>query len=128
MTRLISTIELSGPFFTKDVKKTFQANVRAMLEAMAEEGQTDVQSQFTGHIDTGEGVSGVKGRVHGLSGKPWEQTMVISQQHIYPWAHGGSKQYRGGRLEAKVHMFRRTATRLRKSRAVNVAELTKGLE
>lgn len=120
-----TSISLTGPFFKQQPSKTFRQNVRLMLEAMAEEGQEDVKVQYP--VLTGAGQAGVVGRVHSLSGRPWALTMVISEQHVYPWPHGGQKQYRGGRTEAKHHMFRTTAGRLRRSRAVNKAELAKGL-
>jgi len=120
-----TTIVLTGPFFKAQPSKTFRQNVRLMLEAMAKEGEEDVKVQYP--VLTGAGQAGVVGRVRSLSGRPWALTMVISEQHVYPWPHGGMKQYRGGKTEAKRHMYRTTASRLRKSRAVNNAELAKGL-
>jgi len=120
-----TTIDLSGPFFTRDPRRTFRSNARAMLEAMAREGEQDVKVQFP--VYTGAGQAGVRGRVAALSGRPWAVTMVVSQQHVYPWPGGGPKQYRGGRLEARKHMFRTTAGRLRRAKAINMAELVKGL-
>jgi hypothetical protein len=125
MTRL--TVDLSGPFFQRDPKKTVRQNIRRMLEGLASEGEQMVQAQFGGHIDTGEGVSGVRGRVSSLNGRPWALTAVISQTHVYDWP-GSSGQYRGGKLERKVGMFRKTASAMRSSRAVLGANLTKGLD
>jgi hypothetical protein len=57
--------------------------------------------------------------------------MIVSAQHIYPWkshlSAPANAQYRGGKVEARRHMFRRTAGRLRRAKAINMAELTKGL-
>lgn len=120
-----TTIVLTGPFFKTQPSLTFRKNVRVMLESMEEEGTSDVQVQYP--VLTGAGQAGVVGRVHSLAGRPWALTFVISEQHVYPWPHGGMKQYRGGKTEARRHMYRTTASRLRKSRAVNNAELAKGL-
>ena len=122
-----TTIDLSGPFFEKDPVKTLSENVQTMLEAVAKEGESDVAAQAAGHQKSGAFYRGIEGRVRSVAGKHWLRTAVVSETHVYPWPGGGSKQYRGGKLEAKYHMFRTTATRLRRSRAVNQAELTKGM-
>lgn len=120
-------ISLSGPFFQKDPAKTLEQNIQAMLEAVAREGEQDVTAQAAGHQRTGAFYAGIEGRVRSIRGRHWLATAVVSQSHVYPWPGGGSRQYRGGKLEARYHMFRRTASRLRRSRAVNQAELTKGM-
>jgi hypothetical protein len=125
MTKL--TVELSGPFFQRDPKRTVRANIRRMLEGLAAEGERLVQSAFAGSIVSGKSQRGVRGRVQSLSGKPWALTAVVSQTDVKPWPGGGSKQYRGGKLEAQRHMFRRTAAAMRRSRAVLSANLTEGL-
>lgn len=118
-------VEFSGPFFTKDIKKTFRQNARAMLDGMAREGEDAVKRESP--VRTGAFRAGVRGRVASLGGKPWMLTAVISQTHVYRWPKGGQKQYRGGKLEARRHMFRRTASALRRSRAAAMADLTRGL-
>ena len=122
-----TTIDLSGPFFDKDPARTLSENVQDMLEAFAQEGEGDVEAQATAHQRTGAFLGGIEGRVRSVAGRHWLRTAVISETHVYPWPGGGSKQYRGGKLEAKYHMFRTTTTRLRRSRAVNTAELTRGM-
>lgn len=120
------TVDLSGPFFQRDPGKTLYANIGRMLEGLAEEGERLVQSRYP--VFSGDGKAGVRGRVRSLTGKKWAVTAVISQTHVYPWPSGGAKQYRGGKTEARHHMFRDTARALRRSRAVLSANLTKGLE
>jgi hypothetical protein len=66
-----------------------------MLEAVAEEGESDVKAQSESHRLTGRFHDGIKGRVASLGGKHWLRTAVISQTAVYPWANGGAKQYRG---------------------------------
>lgn len=127
MARAATTISLSGPFFERDPAKTLSENIQTMLEAVAEEGERDVKAQAASHIYTGAFQAGVEGRVRSIAGKHWLRTAVVSQTHVYRWPNGGPKQYRGGKLEARYGMFKRTATRLRSSAAVNRAELTKGM-
>lgn len=124
MTKL--SIDLSGPLFTRDPKKTVRQNIRRMLEGLAQEGERTVQSQFP--VYTGAGRAGVRGRVASLGGKPWHLNAVVSQTHVYDWPNGGSAQYRGGKLERRIGMFRRTASAMRRSRAVLGANLVRDLE
>jgi len=119
-------IDLSGPLFKADPKKTLRENMRRMLQGLAEEGEEAVRQGWP--VLTGAGREGTKGRVASLSGKPWQLTAVISAQHVYDWPNGGAKQYRGGKAEARRHMFSRAAGALRRARAVLAADLTKGLE
>lgn len=127
MVRAVTTIDLSGPFFQSDPRKRLGQNIEAMLEAIAAEGEADVKAQAAAHRDTGRFYEGIKGRVVSLSGKHWRRTAVVSQTNVYPWPNGGQKQYRGGKLEARHGFFRKTKNRLNRSRAVNRAELTKGM-
>jgi hypothetical protein len=119
-------VDLSGPLFSRDVKKTVRQNIRRMLEGLAEEGERLARSAWP--VLTGAGRDHTEGRVRSLTGKPWFLTAVISAQHVYPWPNGGAKQYRGGKAERRVGMFRRTATAIRRSRAVISANLVEGLE
>lgn len=133
--RAKESIELAGPFFEKDPAKTIRANIRDLLEQLARRMEQDVRDHSpTG--PTGNFREGITGRVASLSGRPWFLSAVVSQQHVYPWGERGTQggpanaraQYRGGKLEAKYHMFRRTASRARGMREVLSAELVKGLE
>jgi hypothetical protein len=119
------TIDLSGPLFTRDPGKTVRQNMRRAIEGLVEEGEHTVQSLWP--VRTGRGRAGSRGRVTSLSGKPWFLTGVVSATYVYPWPGGGSKQYRGGKVEAKHGMFRKTAAAMRRSRKVIAADLTRGL-
>lgn len=134
--KIATSIDKTGPFFTHDPAKTFRANARVMLTALAEEGQEDVRVQ----LRQGEGsrapirllggrVSGhAIGRVRSLGGKPWALTAVISVNNSgFSARQGISLMAAAASLERRFHSFRRTASRLRSARAVNRAELTKGL-
>ncbi len=119
-------VEFSGPFFERDPGRTFRQNARALLEGMAREGQEAIRREVP--VRTGAFRAGVIGRIRALTGKPWQLTGVISAQHVEPWPGGGQKEYRGGKIEVQRHMFRRTTSALRTSRAAAVADLAKGLE
>jgi len=128
MVRAVTTIDATGPFFQYDPVKRYSQNQIEMLEAFAKEGEQDIQAQVAAAgYGGGHFYEGVVGRVHSLGGKQWKATAVISQTHVYPWPGGGAKEYRGGKLESRHGFFRKTKTRLNRSRAVNKAELTKGL-
>lgn len=126
MSAVKTHVDLSGPFFQRDPGKTLQQNIRKMLAGVALEGQTAVRANYP--VETGRGRAGVVGRVQSLSGKPWMATAVVSQTFAYPWPNGGPKQYRGGKTEARYHMFRSATSDLRHSRAVLGANLTAGIE
>lgn len=135
---LKSTIDMSGPFFTHDPAKTFRANARTMLAAVAEEGQKDVEAQLRvgqgGRYPLGGGirpnrVSGhVVGRVTSLSGRKWALTAVVSVNNKGLSQKQGIKLMAAASyLEGQTHAFRRTTGHLRRARAVNRAELFKGI-
>lgn len=120
-------IEFSGPFFTKDIKKTIRTNIRhELLDKIASEGENSIRNAMP--HKSGATAAGVRGRTKSLGGKQWQLTAVISQTRIFPWkvhrSGSGNEIYRGGRLEAKQHQFRRVGSALR--RAIK-ADLTKGL-
>lgn len=121
------TVDLSGPFFRGDPSRTYLANLQRMLKGIAEEGERTIQSAYPVG-PTGDGRRGVRGRVSSLTGRPWLATAVVSQTHVYPWPSSGQAQYRGGKTEARHHMFRDTARSLRSSRAILSANLTAGIE
>lgn len=123
---LKTTIRFEGGFFEKDPAATVRQNIRSMLAALVKEGAEDVRDHYP--VETGAGRAGVVGRVASQTGKPWFLHGVISETHPYHWAGGGAKRYLGGKSEAKYHMFRRTASRVRAMRAVISADLAKGLE
>ena len=135
---MTTTIDLSGPFFRADPSRTFRQNVRVMMRAVADEGESDVKAQ----LRAGEGsrrpishgvspsrVSGhVVGRVASLSGKPWAVSAAVSVNNSgFSKAQGTALMAAASRLEGTVHAFRKTKNRIGRSRKVNEAELLKGL-
>lgn len=135
--KIATTIDLSGPFFTKDVTKTLNENIVLMLEAVAEEGELDVRDQLVATQEgrlpisrLGDRVSDhVRGRVVSLASKHWQRTAVISVNNsgFGPY-EGRSLMAAASKVEGATHAFRRTTSRLKRARAVNRAELMKGLE
>lgn len=127
-------VDLSGPFFAPDADKRMGQNIRAMLQAVADEGDRAVTARSPRH--TGDLAAGIVGRVASERGRPWMLTAVISATHVYPWRNKGARgfvgrseaEYRGGKAEARYRMFRAVTYQLRASRAVLAANLTEGLE
>jgi len=129
------TIQALGPLFAADPTIPYWANVRAMLEGMAAEGEAEVISG----LRSGEGTRAplsdgsrvsehIAGRVAALSGKQWYQHAVVSPDKSGMSAPEAIALYAAAsRIETETHVFKKTATRLRASRAVQMAELTKGL-
>lgn len=150
MVEMRTTISFDGPFFTvRDPALTVRQNIGKMLDAVAEQGQEAVRSVFPvgsdGDAHSGAGQAGVIGRVESMTGKRWALHAVISAQFTYPWprtgrggthirsgrrmvGNSGSAQYRGGKLERKLHMFGNVNRSLQSSRAVASANLSQGLE
>ena len=136
-TPITTTIDLSGPFFRKDPRKTFRQNAREMLARVAEEAEADVKAQ----LQQGESarapmrgihpvrVSGhVIGRVKSLKGKAWALTAVVSVNNSgFTKRQGTTLMASAAVLERRTHAFRRTTSRLRRSKKANMTELLKGL-
>ena len=135
MTRYRSSIALDGPFFRNDPGKTFRQNARAMMEAVAKEGAKDV----TGRMGNGRsrapvsiGGGTVADRVVPLvafNGQLGDVTAVVlvatkglSRREAIAVRAAGSE------VETQTHAFRQMTTRMRRARAINQAELLKGIQ
>jgi hypothetical protein len=130
MARIVTTIVKTGPFFAHDPALTLRQNADRMMEAIAREGEADVRAQVAAGVRTPSEhfLPGVVGRTHRLDGTPFKiPGAVVSQTHVYPWRSAGSRKYRGGKLEARIHAFRRTRSRVSAVRRLNTAELLKGI-
>ena len=135
-TPITTTIDLSGPFFTKDPRRTFLQNVRDLMDVIAREGEADVKAQLRqgeparAPLSAGLSparVSGhVRGRVSSLSGRRWAYTAVVSVNNSgLSKKQGIALMAAAAVVERRTGAFKRTGTRLRK--AVKRADLTKGL-
>lgn len=75
-------IELEGPFFERDPRRTFRANARRLMERAAQVGEAEVKRRIAGSPRRTAGPSFsarfIRGRIKSLSGKPWQVTMVVS--------------------------------------------------
>lgn len=137
--RTQSIIDTSGPFFTKDPTKSFRGNIRDLMDAIAREGEGDVKVQLrqgeNGRYPLGGGirpgrVSGwIVGRTVNRIGRRWQVTAVVSVNNSGLTSEQGiTLMAAASYLEGQLHVFRRTTSRLRRGRAVNQAELLKGLK
>lgn len=125
-------ITLEGPFFERNPTKTFRANVRDMMDALASEAEASVRSDIAGRPmphSTGHTARHVRGRVSSLIGKPWEVTAVVSMDTRGMTRKEAIRtQAAASSVEGRWHPFRRTASAIRRSRAVISANLTRGME
>lgn len=138
MTRLSSTISTSGPFFQRDPSKTFRANVKLMMDRVAEVGEQDVRNQLLVGQATRDPLGGdivperVSGHVHGrtksLTGKRWAVTAVVSVQNKGFTAKQGIKLMAAASLlEGRTHAFAKTTARLQRVAKINTDELMRGI-
>jgi hypothetical protein len=137
-TTFATTIDMTGPFFRTDPARTFRQNVRVMMDAIASEAAADViaqQQQTEGGRAPIRGVqparvsAHVVGRTSSLAGRRWAVTAKVS---VLP--RGLSRKQAialaaaASRVEGETHAFRRTTSRMRRAKAINQAELLKGLQ
>jgi hypothetical protein len=138
----VTTIDMSGPFFTHDPAKTFRQNARSMMKAIAEEGESDVKAQLqageSGRYPISNAVKPSRVSAHVVAGVPYTpQGRNVKgapiNVHVYVGNRGFSTKQgvalmaAHGWLESQVHAFRKTTNRLRRARKANAAELLKGL-
>lgn len=137
-TRIASTISYTGPFFTKDVAATMLDNVQAMMEGIAREGEADIKAQYeagaTGRRPVAElGADHVAdhlvGRIVSIqTGRRWHIAAAISPSREGLNAREAISLYAAAAtLEELTGAVKRTTARLRRSKKVQIAELTKGL-
>lgn len=137
MARAVTTISFDGPFFTADPGKTFRQNVRALMDAIAAEGERDVVAQLRAgeprrlpvSHDVGRVADYVRGRTTSLAGKRWAVTAVVSlNNHGLSQVQGTALMAAGSLLEARLGAFRKTKNRIGRGRKANMAELLRGIE
>lgn len=131
------SIKYSGPFFEKDVRKTFRSNARDLVAAIAEDGERMVRDDLTpGHGRvTGRYADAVEGRARSLSGKKWALTAVVSStRHLQMPNFRGFGTFLETGLRGKVQtafrgywIYKRVANALRRGSKAARADLVKGL-
>lgn len=135
----ITTIDLSGPFFTHDPRKTFRQNVKVLMDRLAEEGERDVKAkmrsgesrrrELSTHIYPGRVSGHVIGRTKSLKGKNWEVTAVVSVNNSrFSKAEGTALMAGASNVERQTKAFRKMTARMRRAKALNTVELLKGLK
>lgn len=132
---LQTKVELDGPFFTRDVRKTVRQNIADFEETLAEYGEAKARAALEGKRGsmprwTGWSHERIVGRTRSemrRGGKAWQVTAVVSAN-----TDGMSKadairtKAAASRYEARFGIFRRTTFAIRaKMRSVN---LTKSIE
>jgi len=135
---MYTTISRDGPFFARNPGKTFRANARSMMRAIAIEGQVDIIQQL---------LSGDSGRApirqlgdhvsaHVAAGVPYTpgksqtgqiKVNVYVPNFGYSKREGQSLMAAYSRVERQTKAFSRTTRRLRSAKKLNVAELLRGI-
>jgi len=127
------TVRFEGPFFRSNPGKTLRGNVRDMMEALAVEAEDEVKTEVGAHAGqmpryTGYSRNAIVGRVKSVAGKPWMASMVVSSSTVGKDAAESKRTLAAASIiEGRWHIFRRTASAIRRSRAVLRADLVKGL-
>ena len=131
------SVEYTGPLFTKDVRKTFRANARDLVTAIAEDGEGLVKAELTvGHGRlTGRYADAVEGRARSLAGKKWALTAVVSStRHLEMPNFRGFGTFLESGARGKVQstfrglwVYKRVASLLRRRSKAARADLVKGL-
>jgi hypothetical protein len=130
-----SEVELTGPFFTRDVRKTVRQNISDFEDAIAEYGQERARAQIEARQGAMPGYTGwthdrTIGRTRAEArrgGKKWQVTAVISANTDGMGRRDAirTKAAASG-IERRFHVFRSTTFAIRaRMKTVN---LTKGLE
>lgn len=128
------TVDFEGNFFRRDPGKTFRANVRDMLDDLAEWMEAEVESQVRGHASampawTGWSADHVLGRTTSVSGRRWGTWARVSS------FTGGLERTDAIRtkaaaatIERRWHPFRQVKSAIYRARPLITANLTEGLE
>ena len=132
----MASVEMRGPFFTRDPAKTFRQNVRTLMLEVANEGAKRVIARLRAGEDKrrplsigGRVADLVEGRTHSLRGKAWLVTAVVSVNTAGRTAAEATAILAGAaRIESREHPFRRVTSEIRSSRAANLSELLKGID
>ena len=98
------SIQYSGPFFEKDIRKTFRANARELVSAIAEDGERMVKDNLPRSSVSPHYSDFVMGRAKSLKGKKWALTAVVTGT-----LHLHSKNFKGyGAVLETNESFRRS--------------------
>jgi hypothetical protein len=126
-------VTFAGPWFERDPKLTFRANVLRLMDEVASFGQTDIQARIRAlppaGVRTGHTADLIEGRTRSLVGKGWAVTAVVSPNTSGLGANESiATMAAASEIESRAHVFRRGASDLRKFKRDMETELMKGLE
>lgn len=71
-------VELKGPFFVRDPRKTFRHNIRDLMDRIADVAERDVRARLHPGPSADAVRSKIRGRTKSLSGQRWAVTAVVS--------------------------------------------------
>jgi hypothetical protein len=129
-------LTMKGPFFDHDPAKTFMENVHVMMVAIKDEGAKDVQGQLRQGAGNrapirklGDRVADhVGGELRRAPSGPGFSAVILVINRGMSKAEAISMMAAASFLEGSLHAFRKTQGRILRARAVNQANLTKGIE
>jgi hypothetical protein len=129
-------ITTTGPFFTRDPAKTLSENIHTMMKAIASEGATDVRGQMRMGENSRAPVkalgthvsSHVVGELRRYPVGPNYSLRVIVRNRGLSRAQGISLMAAASYVEGATRAFAKTRRRIMAARAINTAELTRGLQ
>ena len=137
------TIDLEGPFFRADVKKTVRQNIRDAMDEVAKAGEREVKARLTaGGREGFHTIPFVRGRTVSVRppGRRWAtharisvmtdgmeraeaiRTLAIAAGRHNPFPYGTTKG-----AEGRTHAFARTKAMLRQLIVRAAGDLAKGL-
>ena len=139
-------ITLEGPFFERDPRKTFRANIRTFMARVAEVAEAETRRRMAAGAREGAHTAPfIVGRTHALGGKKWAVTARVSvstvgqsrpeairRQAIAAGRHNPTTRAgrnvgttRGG--EGRTHAFRDGKKAVEDAAQANIDKLLEGL-
>lgn len=134
MTTLTTDVTLEGPFFRRDPGKTLRGNVRDLMDALAEQMQSDVRTEIAAHAGSMPNYSGwtwahIRGRTVSRTGKRWGTWARVSAYTEDLDAKEAKRtKAAAATIERRWHPWRAAKRNVYRSRALLTADLTKGLD
>lgn len=131
-----TTITKDGPFFHGDPAKTWRHNAHDLMLAVAREGAADVIGQLrVGNAGRrpirllGDHVSDhVVGELRRAPVGPNYRAITFVRNRGFTQAEAISLMAAASSVESRIHAFRKSKGRMARARAINSAELLKGLQ
>jgi hypothetical protein len=131
---LTTDVDLDGPFFRRDPGKTLRANVRDLMDALAEDMESDVKDAIAANAGSmpsysGWSVAHTVGRTTSISGKRWGTWARVSANTSGMSAKDAIRtKAAAATIERRWHPYRKAKSNVYRARALLTADLVKGLE